>query len=173
LGKIPVQLWQIPLRDSERLPIIRLAQDSLEQPEPKGGRAMYTLSRLRFLSFAAAGALVVLAAANTSARAEDLPQRYGPVGPNDTILATFGNKRAIAFYEVDNGRCAISAVVYDKTDAETGQDTAARVRVSLDPREMVQIDSTDNETMSLQCGDRAETLMVVDPHPFIAAGAAH
>jgi hypothetical protein len=96
-----------------------------------------------------------------------------PVGPNDTILATFGSKRAIAFYEAYDGRCAVNAIVYDKTDAETGMTTAARVRVSLDPREMVQIDSTDNETMSLQCGDRAETLTVIDPHAFIAAGAAH
>jgi hypothetical protein len=75
---------------------------------------MYTLGRLRFASFAVAGALVVLAAANISALAEDLPQRYGPVGPDDTILATFGNKRAIAFYEVDNGRCDVSAVVYTR-----------------------------------------------------------
>jgi NAD(P)-dependent dehydrogenase (short-subunit alcohol dehydrogenase family) len=130
---------------------------------------MYTLGRLRFASCAAAGALVVLAAANTSARAEDLPQRYGPVGPSDTILATFGNKQAIAFYEVDNGRCAVSAVVYDKTDAETGQDTAARVRISLEPREMVQIDSTDNETLHLECGDYAKTLAVIENNPQVAS----
>jgi hypothetical protein len=125
------------------------------------------------LKLAVAGAIVALTAVGPPARADEMVQRYGPVGPNDTILATFGNKRAIAFYEADNGRCAVSAVVYDKTDAETGQDTAARIRISLDPREMVQIDSTDNETMSLQCGDRAETLTVVDPHAFIEAGAAH
>jgi hypothetical protein len=124
------------------------------------------------LKLAVAGAIVALTAVGPPARADEMVQRYGPVGPDDTILATFGNKRAIAFYEVDNGRCDVSAVVYDKTDAETGQDTAARVRISLDPREMVQIDSTDNETMSLQCGDRAETLTVVDPRGFIEAGDA-
>jgi len=63
-------------------------------------------------------------------------------------------------------------VVYEKTDAETGLTTATRVRVSLNPREMVHIDSSDNKTMSLQCGDRAKTLTVVDPKAFIAAGAA-
>jgi hypothetical protein len=125
----------------------------------------------QFLKLAAAGAIIALTAASTPTRANEMIQRYGPVGPNDTILATFGNKRAIAFYEVDNGRCAVSAVVYDKTDAETGQDTAARVRVSLAPREMVYIDSTDNETMSLQCGDGAKTLLAADPHPVIEAGA--
>ena len=85
---------------------------------------------------------------------------------------TFGSKRAIAFYEADNGRCAVNAVVYEKTDAETGLTTATRVRVSLDPRAIVHIDSSDNETMSLQCGDRAKTLKVVDPEAFIGAGAA-
>jgi hypothetical protein len=51
-------------------------------------------------------------------------------------------ERVIAFYEPDNGRCAVNAVVYDKTDAYTGMTTAARVRVSLNPRQMVHIDST-------------------------------
>jgi len=50
--------------------------------------------------------------------------------------------------------------------------TATRVRVSLNPREMVHIDSSDNETMSLQCGDHAKTLKVVEPNAFIAADAA-
>jgi hypothetical protein len=115
----------------------------------------------QFLKLAAAGAIVALTAASTPARAGEMVQNLGPVGPNDTIMATFGNKRAIAFYEADNGRCAVSAVVYDKTDAETGQETAARVRVSLGPREMIGIDSTDNQTINLQCGDHARTLAVV------------
>jgi hypothetical protein len=126
----------------------------------------------QFLKLAAASAIVALAAASTPASADEMVQRLGPVGPNDTILATFGSKRAIAFYELDNGRCAVNAVVFEQTDADTGMTTATRVRVSLDPREMVRIDSSDNKTMSLQCGDRAKTLKVIDPHAFIAAGAA-
>jgi hypothetical protein len=124
---------------------------------------------LRYLSFAAAGAIIALTAVSTSARADDFPQRLGPVGPIDTILTTFGTKRAIAFYEADRGHCAINAVVYEKTDPETGLTTATRVRVSLNPRETVHIDSSDNKTMSLQCGDHAKTLTVVE---FIGADAA-
>jgi hypothetical protein len=134
---------------------------------------MYPLTPMRFLGFAAAGAIVALTAANTSTRADNLPQSLGPVGPNATILATFGSKRAIAFYEAHEGRCAVNAMVYEKTDAESGLTTATRIRVSLNPREMVHIDSSDNKTMSLQCGDRAKTLKVVDPKAFIAAGAVH
>jgi hypothetical protein len=123
----------------------------------------------QFLKLAVAGAFIALTAASTPVRADEMVQRYGPVGPNDTILATFGNKRVIAFYERDNGRCAVNAVVFEQTDAETGMTTAARVRVSLSPRQMVHIDSTDNQTIHLQCGDYAKTLAVVDDDLEIAA----
>jgi uncharacterized membrane protein len=66
---------------------------------------------LKQLFMAVAGAIIALAAASAT-RADEMVQRYGPVGPNDTILTTFGNKRVIAFYELDNGRCAVNAVVY-------------------------------------------------------------
>jgi hypothetical protein len=115
--------------------------------------------------------ILALSAANhiPLAHADEMVQNLGPVGPNETILATFGSKRAIAFYEADNGRCAINAIVYEKTDAETGLTTAMRVRVNLGPREMVNIDSSDNYTLHLQCGDYARTLAVVDNNLQVAS----
>jgi hypothetical protein len=121
----------------------------------------------QFLKLAAAGAIIAFTAASTPTQAYEMVQRYGPVGPNDTILATFGNKRVIAFYELDKGRCTVSAVVFEKTDAETGMTTAARVRVSLSPREMIHLDSSDNQTIHLECGDYAKTLAVVDNYPKV------
>jgi hypothetical protein len=132
---------------------------------------MFPLSR-NFLKFAAASAIVALTAVSTPARADELVQHLGPVGPHEPILATFGNKRAIAFYEPDNGRCAVSAVVYEKTDADTGMTTAARVRVNLNPREVVHVDSTDNNTLTLRCGDYAEILSVVDAEQQVASKAS-
>ena len=111
------------------------AQDRLE-PALGGKSTMLTLNRNRLLGFAAAGAFVTLTALDLPARADELVQHLGPVGPHEPILTTFGNKRVIAFYEPDNGHCAVNAVVYDKTDADTGMTTAARVRVSLDPRQI-------------------------------------
>jgi hypothetical protein len=131
---------------------------------------MFPLSRIQFLKFAAVGTLVVLCA--TPTRAEELAQNLGPVGPYDPILTTFGNKRVIAFYEPDNGHCAVNAVVWDKTDADTGMTSGARVRVSLNPRQMVHIDSTDNKSINLQCGDYADTLALVETSEFIYAGVA-
>ena len=129
---------------------------------------MQSLNPKRCLGIAAAGAFVALTAVGLPARADELVQHLGPVGPHEPILTTFGNKRVIAFYEPDNGHCAVNAVVYDKTDADTGMTTAARVRVSLNPRQIVHIDSTDNKSINLQCSDRAEMLALVDNGELVA-----
>ena len=130
------------------------------------------LSRIQLLKFAAAG-VVVVCTLGTPARADELVQNLGPVGPHEPILTEVGSQRVIAFYEPDNGRCAVHAVVYDKTDAYTGLTTAARVRVSLNPREIVHIDSADNESvksLNLQCGENAEKLAIIDLDSAVASG---
>ena len=131
---------------------------------------MHALNTSWRLGIAAAGAFVALTAFGLPARADELVQYLGPVGAHEPILTKFGNKRVIAFYEPENGRCAINAVVYDKTDADTGMTTAARFRVSLNPREIVHIDSTDNKSINLQCGDRAEMLSLIDNGELVAFG---
>ncbi len=65
----------------------------------------------RVASLATAGALFVLTAASITARADELAQNLGPVGPHEPILTTIGSKRVIAFYEPDSGHCAFHAVV--------------------------------------------------------------
>ena len=74
---------------------------------------MFPLSR-NFLKFAAASAIVALTAVSTPARADELVQHLGPVGPHEPILATFGNKRVIAFYEPGNGRCELQEVARER-----------------------------------------------------------
>ena len=130
------------------------------------------LSRIQLLKFAAAGG-VLACMLGTPAQADELAQNLGPVGPHEPILTEVGSERVMAFYEPDNGRCAVHAVVFDKTDAYTGMTTAARVRVSLNPREMVHIDSADNESvksLSLQCGENAEKLTIIDADSLVASG---
>jgi hypothetical protein len=128
-------------------------------------------SRIQFPCFLA-GALVAVVTAEVTVRADELAEHLGPIGANDTVLATFGNKRVIAFFERDHGRCAVSAVVFEKTDVDTGATTAARVRVSLHPQEMVHIDSSDNQTVHLLCGSNAATLAVVKTDNFPMARSA-
>ena len=130
---------------------------------------MYPLTRSRFMGFAAAGALA-LSLASLPAHSDELAQNLGPVGPNEPILTTVGSKRVIAFYVPGNGHCGINVVVWDRSDASG--DSAARVRVSLSPRQTVHIDSAENKSINLQCGESAETLALVDTSKMIAAGAA-
>lgn len=130
---------------------------------------MFTLTRLS--SFAALGTLLVVGGSNLSARAEELAQNLGPVGPNEPILTTVGSKRVIAFYEVNGDHCGMHIVVWDHADVSGG--SAARIRVTLDPRQTVHIDSAENKSLDLQCGENANTLAIVDKSEFIAAGAAH
>jgi hypothetical protein len=128
---------------------------------------MYMLTH--FLSFAAAGALA-LTVASIPTRADELAQNLGPVGAHEPILATVGSKRVIAFYEPGAGSCGLHVVVWNRTD-ESGS-SAARVRVSLNPRQMVHIDSAENKSINFQCGDNAQTLALVDTSKFVAAGVA-
>ena len=132
---------------------------------------MFSLPRMQLLSFAAAAGVLVIS--GTPTMADELAQNLGPVGPHEPILTEVGSKRVIAFYEPDNGRCAVHAVVFDKTDAYTGMTTAARVRVGLNPLDMVHIDSTDNgslKSLNLQCGKDAEKLTIIDTDSSVVSG---
>ena len=118
---------------------------------------------------ALAGVLVILGGFGLSARAADeTVQRLGPVGPHEPIMTTFGTKGMIAFYEPDGTHCGLYAVVYNLND-ESGA-SAAQVRIRLNARQVVNIDSADNKSLSLQCGDYAEMLKIVDPSTLVAAG---
>ena len=130
---------------------------------------MFPLARL--LSLAAASALVTFTAVNPSARAEELPQNLGPVGPYAPILTTVGNKLVLAFFEADGGHCALQAVVWNTADVNA--DTTSRFSTNLNPRQMVRIDTPDNKSLELQCGENAERLAIIDNNDFVAAGAGN
>ena len=130
---------------------------------------MQPITGNRLLAFAAAGALV-LTVASAPASTDELAQNLGPVGPNEPILTTLGSKRVIAFYEANGSDCGMHIVVWDRADVSGG--SAARVRVILNPRQMVHIDNAENQSLNLQCGDHADTLAIVDTSKVIAAGAA-
>jgi hypothetical protein len=130
---------------------------------------MYSFTRKWCLGSVAACALV-LTAASAPSYAEELAQNLGPVGPNEPILTNVGSKRVIAFYEANGDHCGMHIVVWDHADVSGG--SAARFRVTLSPRQMVHIDSADNKSLDLQCGERADTLAIVDATKFVTAGAA-
>jgi hypothetical protein len=124
---------------------------------------MFSLSRIA--ACAVLGTLVV-GGFGLAARGEDRVEHRGPVGPHEPILTTFGSKGVIAFYEPDGTHCGLYALVYNLSD-ESGA-TAARFRISMNARQVVNIDSPDNTSLSLQCGDHAEVLRIVDSTTLVA-----
>ena len=98
---------------------------------------MFPLTRI--LSLAAAGALVAFTAASISARADELAQSLGPVGPHDPILTWVGSERVIAFYEPDGGNCAVHVVLWNPTDVNA--ESTEGFQTTLNPRQMGHIDA--------------------------------
>src|SRR5262249_3849047 len=120
---------------------------------------MFPLSR-NSVKIAAAGALVALAAFATPVSAYEMVQKSGSVGPHEPILVTVGQKHVIAFFIPGDGQCNVQAVIWNADDLEAK--SVARVRVSLNPRQTTSIDSSATETLTLKCGDYAQSLSAID-----------
>jgi len=119
---------------------------------------MFTLSKIAACT--TLSTFILLAGLGHPARAEGPVQNLGPVPAHVPIVTTFGNKGVIAFYEPDGTHCGLYAVVYNLAD-ESGA-SAAQVRLSLNAGQIVNLDSPDNQSLSLQCGNSAEALKIVD-----------
>ena len=103
----------------------------------------------------------------TPARAEELPQNLGPVGPNEPILTDVGAKRVLAWYKPEGGGCAVNAVVWNRADIE-GTSTAG-IRIRLSPGQVVHFDSAYNvKSLNLQCSADAANLSIVDNEELVA-----
>ena len=130
---------------------------------------MTPLARIRLIGLAAAGALAALTVAGVPARADQPLINLGPVGPYEPILVTVGTQRVIAFYVPERGACSVNAVVWKDGDPDAPY-ASARVRISLKPGQMVQLDGAQRQSMSLLCGADASTLGVVAPAELILTG---
>src|SRR5262245_31229423 len=120
---------------------------------------MFPLSRT-FLKIATAGAFVALSVSGTPARADEMAENLGPVGPHEPMITTVGSKHVIAFYVPGNGGCNVQAVIWNGND--TDANTAAGIRVSLNPGQTTSIESPENKSLTLKCGAYAESLVMVD-----------
>ena len=95
---------------------------------------------------AIAGALVASPWA-TSARAEGPLNNLGPVGPGEPIVVSSGSQRVIAFYEPERGGCAVNAISWEHPDTNAISGST-RVRVSLKPGQMIQLDGAERPSRS-------------------------
>ena len=132
---------------------------------------MVLRSRFQTLGLAALGALAALTASVPARATSDQPLvNLGPVGPREPILAVIGNQRVIAFYVPERGECQVNAVVWSNAKPDAPY-ASARVRLSLRPGQMFQLDGAERQSMNLLCGADAATLAVVGPAELITTGA--
>lgn len=127
---------------------------------------MVQVSRSKSL---AAGVLVALGAASTPVFADDALTNLGPVGPREPILVQVGEQRFIAFYTKERGECAVSAVTWKDADPDEPY-SSARVRVSLKPGQLIELDGPQRRSMGLLCGADASSLAVTAPAELILTG---
>jgi hypothetical protein len=125
---------------------------------------MLSLCRIQ----AAAGVLVVLMTATSPARADEVVQNLGPVGPHEPILTSVGSKSIIAFYSPDRGNCAVHVVEWNTADVN-GESTTG-FQTALNPGQIAAINTAEDRSVYFQCGDHAKSLAIVPTAKFFAVG---
>jgi hypothetical protein len=118
---------------------------------------MVQLSPLK--SLAAAGVFAILGTTSIPALADDPMTNLGPVGPREPILVKIGNQRIIAFFVPERGNCALSTVTWKDAGPDAPY-ASERVRVSLKPGQLVQLDGAQRQPVGLLCGADASSLAV-------------
>ena len=107
----------------------------------------------------------------TPANAEEYATNFGPVGPNEPIIATLGGQRSIAFFVPERGSCAVHTFMW-KDAGEDAPYSTSRVRLSLRPGQMARFDDA-HMAMDLLCGADASTLAIVAPPELLNQSAAN
>jgi hypothetical protein len=113
--------------------------------------------------------LIALGAASSPVLADDALTNLGPVGPREPILVQVGEQRFIAFFTKERGECAVSAVTWKDADPDEPY-SSARVRVSLKPGQLIELDGPQRRSMGLLCGADASSLAVTAPAELILTG---
>jgi hypothetical protein len=117
------------------------------------------------------GCAALFMATVTPALADEYATNYGPVGPNEPIIAAWGGQRVIAFFVPERGSCAVHTFIWKDEGADAPYSTS-RVRVSLRPGQMARFDEV-HMSMNLLCGTDASTLARVAPPELVTQSAAN
>jgi len=96
-------------------------------------------------------------------------ERLGPVEVNEPVLGNYGPNALIAFYNLDDGKCAVQVLTWQRADTEAIG--ATRSRVSLSPEQQMHIASIA-DSLTLQCGKDASSIILIPPVVGAGLGTA-
>jgi hypothetical protein len=128
---------------------------------------MCSITHRQCSKIAVVGAFAAFTCLSGPAVADEL-NNLGPVGPHQPILASVGSERVIAFYLPGSNQCAVHAVIWNKTNDPEA--SPARIRISLEPGQIMHIDSVEGDSLNLRCESNAESLALVDTNNAVAFG---
>ena len=78
--------------------------------------------------------------------------------PIQSISYTVGSKIASGYFVQQNSVCRVTLMIAEKIDPGLPSPTAARVRVMLDPGQVVGLDTEEGRSLNFTCGEGAATL---------------
>jgi hypothetical protein len=117
-------------------------------------------SRIRFCPSAFAAALTAGLCSSGQAISGEPAEGDALYRPIQSISYTFGSKTATGYFVQQNSVCRVTLMIAEKIDPDLPSPAAARVRVMLDPGQVVGFDSDEGRSISLTCGEDAATLVV-------------
>lgn len=123
------------------------------------------------ISIIVASLISVFAVATVATAGEPAIANLGPVGPNETILANVGDSRLIARFKATDGKCAVSAIMFDSS-ANAGGYKSKRVGVMLHPGELFHFSGMKDERVVMTCGPNAKVLTVLNRGEILTKSAS-
>ena len=112
---------------------------------------------------------LALAATSPAITQDKVIERLGPVEVNEPVLSNYGPNALLAFYNLDDGKCAVQIVTWQRADTEAIG--ASRSRVTLSPEQQMNIESVA-DSLTLQCGKDASSIMLIPPVVGAGLGTA-
>jgi hypothetical protein len=112
---------------------------------------------------------LALVATSPSFAQDKIIERLGPAEVNEPVLSNIGPNALIAFYNLEEGKCAVQVLTWQRADTEAVG--ASRSRLTLTPEQQMNIDST-HDSLTLQCGKDASNIMLIPPVVSAGLGTA-
>ncbi len=73
----------------------------------------------------------------------------------------FGSKFASGYFVSKTGKCLVTLMLAEKSNSDVPHgETAARVRLTLDPGQVAGLDSEEGQSLNIACGESATALIV-------------
>jgi hypothetical protein len=109
----------------------------------------------KLLTAATAGAalagIVGLAAAGISAAHAAEGPGVSDYVPSQAINHSFGSKRAVGYYAVQDGNCALTMYLAEAENGDVAP-SAARIHFTVKPGESAELSSVEGQALQVKCG---------------------